>query len=56
MTQFNDGQMARDQRDRERRRTDWQSNDRRQTWPWVMDINDRRTGTDRRVEERRAAR
>ena len=38
----------------DRRRDDWQSNDRRQTWPWVMDSNDRRSGEDRRVKERRA--
>lgn len=38
----------------DRRRSDWQLNDRRRAWPWVMDINDRRSGFDRRVEERRA--
>ena len=37
----------------ERRRPDWQQNDRRQTWPWVADSNDRRTGEDRRLQERR---
>lgn len=37
----------------DRRRADWQSNDRRQTWPWVTDSNDRRTGEDRRLNERR---
>lgn len=33
----------------ERRRPDWQQNDRRRTWPWVADSNDRRSGFDRRV-------
>lgn len=43
-----------EQRASDRRRPDWQLNDRRQSWPWVMDINDRRCGLDRRIEERRA--
>ncbi len=46
--------LTAEQRQRERRRHDWQQNDRRQSWPWVMDINDRRSGFDRRLEERRA--
>jgi hypothetical protein len=33
----------------ERRRKDWQENDRRKSWPWVADSNDRRSGHDRRV-------
>ncbi len=37
----------------DRRRADWQRNDRRQTWPWVTDTNDRRNGEDRRLQERR---
>jgi len=37
----------------DRRRADWQSNDRRQTWPWVTDPSDRRSGEDRRLNERR---
>ncbi len=47
-------QNTSEQRNRERRRADWQSDDRRQSSPWVMDINDRRSGFDRRLEERRA--
>ncbi len=39
----------------DRRRDDWQQNDRRQNWPWVTDSNDRRSGQDRRLNERRIA-
>lgn len=42
-----------EQRGSERRRPDWQENDRRQNWPWVMDSNDRRSGQDRRLNEGR---
>lgn len=42
-----------EKRGSDRRRPDWQENDRRQTWPWVMDSNDRRSGEDRRLNERR---
>lgn len=34
---------------REQRRPDWRDSDRRQSYPWVRDINDRRSGFDRRV-------
>lgn len=43
-------------KNRERRRPDWQHNDRRQSRPWVADISDRRSGFDRRVEELRGER
>ena len=44
---------ATQERGDDRRRADWQRNDRRQTWPWVTDTNDRRCGEDRRLNERR---
>lgn len=51
MTQFSNEKRNRDHSDR--RPADWQRKDRRLIWPWVMDINDRRSGLDRRLEERR---
>ncbi|MBW3636674.1 MAG: hypothetical protein KY445_09460 [Armatimonadetes bacterium] len=34
----------------ERRRPTWQQNDRRKSRPWVVDISDRRSGFDRRLQ------
>lgn len=44
---------ATQERGDDRRRADWQRNDRRQSWPWVTDPNDQRCGEDRRLNERR---
>lgn len=45
--------LSQERRDSDRRRSDWHTNDRRQNFPWVVDINDRRSGFDRRWEQRR---
>ena len=52
--QFQSETLTQNRRASDRRRPDWQANDRRQSWPWVADISDRRSGFDRRWEDRRA--
>ena len=54
--QLQSEQMAQERRASDRRRPDWHANDRRQSWPWVADISDRRSGFDRRWEDRRGGR
>ncbi len=47
---------APDAKDQERRRPTSQQNDRRKSRPWVVDISDRRSGFDRRLEAQRRER
>lgn len=50
MTSHSHPETSLESKDRERRRPDWQQNDRRKSRPWVADISDRRSGFDRRLE------